>query len=223
MEDKMAGRMKGKIANDTLTIAGYVNVPGRESRPLNSRGRGKFIEVIEQRAFQKAIDAAKKIKLLLDHRKDRELADTETGTLTLYEDSVGLRAEARINDKEVIDAARDGKLKGWSFNMRAIKDSIENRAEDLLPIRRITEFLMDEVSIIKDKTPCYSSMSIEVRAGEEVEEEMRGIELDFHIYDEDGSTHVHADGKDAKDIIGKDGTAALNAAFRNRAERTRIT
>jgi HK97 family phage prohead protease len=215
--------MKAKMTNDKMTIVGYVNVPGRESKPLSTRMRGKVIEVIEQRAFQRAIDAAKKISLLLDHKPARELADTRAGTLKLYEDEVGLRAEATITDEETITAAREGKIKGWSFNMKQIKDEIEQRAEGLLPIRRIKGFAMDEVSLIKDLSPCYSSMSVEVRAGEEVEIEIRATEIDFSFYDENGSSRVHLEGADAKNILkDKEVNESIHAALRNRIERTRI-
>jgi HK97 family phage prohead protease len=206
-----------------MTIVGYVNVPGRESKPLSTRLRGKVIEIIEQRAFQRAIDAAKNIRLLLDHKNSHELADTQAGTLKLYEDDVGLRAEAVITDEETITAAREGKIKGWSFNMRQIKDEIEARAEGLLPIRRIKGFVMDEVSLIKELSPCYSSMSVEVRAGEEVEIEIRATEIDLTIYDEGGNARIHLEGADAKDILKDEETnAALYTALRNRISRTHI-
>jgi HK97 family phage prohead protease len=212
------------LSKDKLTIIGYVNVPGRESKPLTVPGIGRVIEVIEQRAFQRAIDAAKKVSLLLDHRPGRTLADTSGGTLKLYEDEVGLRAEAQVTDAEVIQAAHDKKLKGWSFNMKQIRDSIEQRGEGLLPIRRISDFLMDEVSIIKDLNPCYSSMSVETRAdGEETHMEIRGVTVDFSFYDDGGSGRIIFDGDDAREIIDDVIPESLNAAFRNRLERTRIT
>jgi HK97 family phage prohead protease len=215
--------MKAKLNDNKMTIAGYVNVPGRESKPLSVPGIGKVIEIIEQRAFQRAIDAAQKVSLLLDHKTKRELANTRAGTLKLYEDEVGLRAEAVITDGEAITAAREGKIKGWSFNMKQIKDEVEQRAEGLLPIRRIKNFVMDEVSLIKDLSPCYSSMSVEVRAGEEVAIEIRATEIDFSFYDEAGSAHLRLEGADAKNALKDEETAAaLHAILRQRIDRARI-
>lgn len=169
--------MKAEIRADGVHITGYVNVPGRQSKPVITP-RGKVIEVIEQRAFQKAIDAAEKIELLLDHEKS--IASTETRTLKVKEDAVGLYADAIVTDKETVQAAKDGKLKGWSFNMRKVVDSIEERA-DQLPIRHVKSFEMDEITLVLHKNPCYSSTSIELRADEEEETETRAEDLEVEL------------------------------------------
>lgn len=159
-------KTKAEIRADGLHIVGYVNIPGRESRPVVTP-RGKVIEVIEQRAFQRAIEKADNINLKLDH--ERIIASTKGGNLTVYEDEVGLRAETVITDEETIKGAKEGKLKGWSFNMMKVKDEIEERAGKL-PLRTIKDFDMSEITLALNKQPVYSSMSIELRAGEEEEE-----------------------------------------------------
>ena len=58
--------MNAELRADGLHINGYVNVPGRQSRPVMTP-KGKMIEVIEQRAFSGAIKRAENIRLLLDH------------------------------------------------------------------------------------------------------------------------------------------------------------
>lgn len=167
--------MKVEIRADGLHIAGYVNIPGRESRPVITP-RGKVVEVIEQRAFQRAIEKADNIDLKLDH--ERVIASTSGGTLKAYEDAVGLRAEAVVCDPEVVKGAKEGKLKGWSFDMRKVKDDLEQRA-DKLPLRRIKEFDMSEITLAMNKLPVYSSMSIELRAedSEEVEQRAEAVEV----------------------------------------------
>lgn len=135
-----------------------------------------MIEIIEQRAFARAIEKAQNIKLLLDHRADRVLGSTDEGSLKLAEDNVGLRAEAVITDEEVIAGARAGKLRGWSFNMKNLTDEVEERAGKL-PLRKVHDFEMSEVSLIMSRIPIYSSSSIEIRAGESAEDvEERGLE-----------------------------------------------
>lgn len=172
--------MKAEIRADGLHISGYVNVPGRPSRPVLTP-RGKVVEVIEQRAFQRAIERADKINLKLDH--ERVIASTENETLKAYEDEVGLRAETIITDEETIKGAREGRLKGWSFNMFHVKDEIEQRA-DQLPIRRVKEFDMSEITLALNKKPVYSSMSIEVRADNGEEEiEVRADTTSFEVID----------------------------------------
>lgn len=156
-------------ADGLLRIVGYVHVPGRDSRPVMTP-RGKVIERIEQRAFERAIGKADNIDLMVDH--ERIIASTTKGNLTLKEDEVGLRAEAIIDDDEVIKGARAGKLRGWSFKMLRVVDEIEERAGQL-PLRTIKDFMMPEVTLALHKIPVYSSTSIELRAEEEEEIEVR--------------------------------------------------
>lgn len=163
--------MKAELRSDGLHISGYVNVPGRRSKPVMTP-HGMVIETIEQRAFQRAIERAGNIDMLLDHDRNRVLASTQAGTLTVMEDAVGLRAESVITDPEVIEGARAGKLKGWSFNIKNPVDEVEERADNL-PLRTIKDLDMDEVTLVMNRVPVYSSTSIEVRAdsddGERVE------------------------------------------------------
>ena len=170
--------MKAELRADGLHISGYVNVPGRQSRPVMTK-RGKVIEVIEQRAFQKAIDSATNgVRMLLDHNPDRVLASTPDKSLNVFEDEIGLRAEALVTDQEVIEGAKAGKLRGWSFNMRNIVDSIEERAGEL-PLRHVQSFDMDEITLVMHRMPCYSATSIEIRADveEDVEERASAGEI----------------------------------------------
>lgn len=174
--------MKAELRADGLHISGYVNVPGRESRPVMTP-HGKVIEIIEQRAFARAIErAGGEIRMLLDHDRNYILADTQSGTLNVKEDEVGLRAESVVTDEAVIAGAKQGKLRGWSFNMRNVKDEVETRAEGL-PIRHVKDFDMDEITLVMNKMPVYSSTSVEVRTGEEEDVETRAICLEA-VYSE---------------------------------------
>ena len=172
-------KTKAEIRADGLHIIGYVNIPGRESRPVITP-RGKVVEVIEQRAFQRAIEKVDNINLMLDH--ERKIASTKEGSLTVYEDEVGLRAETVITDEETIKGAKEGKLKGWSFNMMKVKDTIEERAGKL-PLRTVKDFVMTEITLALRKQPVYSSTSIELRAEEEEEIEVRTTELETEVVD----------------------------------------
>lgn len=178
---KMKANAQAKIKDNKMVITGYVNVPGRESRPVATR-RGLVNEVIEERAFQKAIDRANNVPMIKDHDMNAILAQTADSTLKLYEDSVGVRAESTITDEKVIEAARKNKIKGWSFKMRNIEDEIEERA-DKLPLRRVKDFVLDEVSLIIDKFPVYSATSVECRAETEEEVELRAYDIDVEIED----------------------------------------
>lgn len=200
--------MQAELRADGLHISGYVNVPGRQSRPVITRKHGKVIEVIEQRAFERAIAKAKEIELLLDHNPKRVLATTINNSLQVKEDEVGLRAEAVITDEEVIEHAKKGKLRGWSFNMKRAVDSLEERVEGL-PIRHVKDFDMSEISLILNKIPCYSSTSIELRAEdeEEIEVETRAIEDESNLVETPADTAKETD---------------KNYKYKNRLQKTRI-
>lgn len=207
---------KAELRADGLHISGYVNVPGRESRPVMTP-HGRVIEIIEQRAFAKAIERAGNINMLLDHDPLRILASTQANTLTVREDAVGLRAESVVTDPEVIEGARHGKLRGWSFNIRNPKDTLEQRAEGL-PIRHITDLDMDEITLVMNKVPVYSSTSIEVRADTEESVEYRAgeDELEYEDKVEDPKEELEDDPEDGKDGPDEDETRSLHEDYHNR-------
>lgn len=154
-------------ADGTIRIEGYVNAVERDSGTVICPECGRCVEQIKAGAFGEALRAAKNIDILLDHDRGRKLGSTSEGTLSLYEDNIGLRASADISDKEVISQAKSGRLRGWSFGFRALKTDIERRGDDV-PRRHVNALRISEVSIIDDRfTPCYAGTSIEVRAGDD--------------------------------------------------------
>jgi HK97 family phage prohead protease len=156
-------RVKVEIrADNSVHIEGYVNVAERESRAVVTP-YGKVNELIEQGVFQRAIDSAEEIELMVDH--DRVIGSTKDN-LSLSEDAIGLRADLTTTDEEVVADAKAGKIKGWSFGFRKPVDKLEQRA-DKLPLRRISGLILDEVSLIINKNPVYSATSVEVRADDE--------------------------------------------------------
>ena len=155
--------MQIEVRGDKVVIDGYVNAVGRDSRPIRCQ-TGDFVEQVEPGVFGKALKRAKNIKLLLNHRTDRELGSTADGNLTLTEDSIGLRAHAEIGDEEVIRKARNHQLSGWSFGMYVNESEMEQRS-NAIPRRKLKDIDMFEVSVI-DTTmlPCYAGTSVECRA-----------------------------------------------------------
>jgi HK97 family phage prohead protease len=163
--------MKIEIRADGAHISGYVNATEKKSRPVITP-HGKVIEVIEPRAFEQAIDRAGNISVTVDHDKTHVYASTEAGTLSLYEDSIGLHADTLITDPVVIELAKKGKIKGWSFGMYNVQDSLEPRADDL-PLRKITALDLDHITLVVNKQPIYSATSVEIRATGEIDVEYR--------------------------------------------------
>lgn len=161
-------------ADGGVRLTGYVNVVERDSRTLNDEEHGDFIECIAQGAFADALDAAgDTVRLMYNHRRD---IGRRGDNLELVEDAIGLYADATIYDAEVVNAAADERLQGWSFGFHALADKWEVREGDNnTKHRRVLRLLLDEVSIL-DVTPAYSATSVEQRSGDGKKIEYRASE-----------------------------------------------
>lgn len=149
----------------SMTVRGYVNVVGRDSRVLHDK-TGPYIEQIMPGAFKRALAADSKVELRFNHRK---VLDSEA--LELREDNIGLKANAVVTDGEVIDAAEHKELRGWSFGFVKVRDHWKTD-ENGTRHRFVDELELREVSIL-DKTPAYIATSIETRGENEVLVEFR--------------------------------------------------
>lgn len=161
--------MKIEIRADGIHFEGYVNVTGKMSKPVITPNRQRVVETIEERAFQSALSRTSNVEVWLDHNPNRVVAQTKDGTIELREDAIGLKASGIITDSEVVQNAK--KLKGWSFGMKNVKDSIEERADNL-PIRHVKSLDLGHIALLLNKNPAYSATTIELRADEENFEEM---------------------------------------------------
>lgn len=182
--------MRVEIRSDSVLIDGYVNAVGRDSKPIPSVN-GKFIEQIEPRAFDKALSKADNVDLLLNHDENRKLGSTKEGNLELFEDNIGLRAICTITDKDVIDKAKKGELRGWSFGFCAEKDRWEDTDKGYQ--RRFVEDLdLFEVSILDNrKNPAYAGTSIEMRDEKEVVSECRSCDSKIVTVDNTNSINYN--------------------------------
>lgn len=154
-----------RIRGDSVEISGYVNAIERKSKVLSSRA-GQFVERICKGAFKRAIERNDDIKLLLNHNWDYNLGSTKNGNLELYEDNIGLRAEATITDEEVVKKARNNELVGWSFGFedREVTRSMENG----VTTRDVHDLNLFEVSILDNtRSPAYEGNILSVRSKEQ--------------------------------------------------------
>lgn len=172
--------MRIEIRENQVLLDGYVNAVERESRVLPSP-RGRFKEKIRAKTFERALDKAENVDLLFNHDKNRKLGSLKEGNLQLYEDNIGLRAIAHVSDTEIIQKAKDGKLKGWSFGFIDNKPSWED-GEGGIQQRTLEDIELLEVSIL-DKTPAYIATSIESRGEEQAISETRGADFKAEIED----------------------------------------
>jgi len=173
--------MKIQVRDGTATIEGYVNAVERFSKVLYDT-RGKFIERIMPNVFAKALEKNNDVLALLNHDYDKVIARTGDGTATLYEDNIGLRAKIQTTDEELVEKARKGQLRGWSFGFRAIKQERSANSEGLEE-RTIRELELIEVSVLDDKkSPAYIGTSIELRDNETCVIEYReGLEEETEV------------------------------------------
>lgn len=167
--------MRIEIRNNSVLLDGYVNAVGRESRILPSP-KGRFKEVIVPKTFERALMKADNVELLFNHLKDRKLGSIKEGNLELREDNIGLRAIATVTDDQIVELAKNGSLRGWSFGFITLRDSWEED-KDGIQKRMVEDMELIEVSIL-DKTPAYIGTSIEARGEEMLIAEQRN-ELDF--------------------------------------------
>lgn len=178
--------MKIEIRNDSVKIDGYVNVTGKESRVLPSP-RGRFIEKVLPQTFQKALMKADDVEIRFNHRKDRKLGSIKEGNLELYEDAIGLKAIAIIHDAEVIERAKKGEIRSWSFGFITNKDTWEDGVNGV-QIRTLEDIDLLEVSLLS-VTAAYPATSVEVRNDQEVMMESRYLEN--KVDTEDLTTEIH--------------------------------
>jgi HK97 family phage prohead protease len=145
---------EGKDGQKTFT--GYAAVFNSESEGL------PFIERIANGAFARAIKQAEQgrrvIKFLHGHDESRMLATTASGRLTLTEDNVGLKVEARLDPADPDAAAviskltNEAKAMGMSFGFTVPKNGQEWHEDGS---RTLTEIGLLEVSTLSGHTPAY--------------------------------------------------------------------
>jgi hypothetical protein len=133
-----------------VTISGYAAVFDSPSEDM-----GGWVEVIKRGAFRKALQGDPDVRLLVNH-EGLPFARTKNGTLTLKEDTTGLKFEAELDDtqdaRDLVAKLERGDVDEMSFRFRL---SLEGRewvfpdGEDEPAQRIINEFEeILEVSIV---------------------------------------------------------------------------
>ena len=142
-------------------IGGYINVTERESETLFSQKRGKwFKETMQKGVFQRAIEKITSVPLLLEHDWNKEVANTSNGTLELREDNIGLRFDAVIDDINLYEEIRSGKINSCSFGFR-VNDQEYTEVNSRLEKRYVKDITLLECSLVKN--PAYVGSLVESR------------------------------------------------------------
>lgn len=167
--------MKIEYRNDSVIVSGYVNAVERRSRVLKDAQTGQpFVEIMRAGTFRRALERDSPVELKFNHQ--RSIGQTGAN-LTLREDAIGLHAEADINDPEVMDAARAGKLTGWSFGFYPEHQQKIPGSDGKPELRLVDGIDLMEVSLLT-VTPAYIATSVEVRS-EQPEEGKTPCQLRF--------------------------------------------
>ena len=157
--------MNIRVTKDSVELDGYVNAVERLSKPLKDR-LGEFVERVKVGAFRRALERADDVRILLNHDWSRDLGGIKDGNLELHEDAIGLHARATITDKEVVEQARRGELRGWSFGFT--DRDVEQGEENGMIVRNVKDLDLYEVSLInRSKVPAYDGTLVAVRTADD--------------------------------------------------------
>lgn len=170
--------MEVRVLEDSVELEGYINVVERQSKVMTDYKRNKkFVEVIKQGTFKRAIENNPNILMLLNHDMGRQIGSTKQG-LELREDNIGLHYKATITDTETIELGKNNKLKGCSFGFAKAQGTYKPYTNGIEQ-RSISDLSLVEVSILSEgHVPAYDSCSVEIRSNDEdIELEIREFNI----------------------------------------------
>ena len=173
----MTAEVRAVATDDgSMKIGGYAATFNSEATGLN------FREVIAPGAFTRALASADPVFLLVNHDMEGiPLASTQSGTLSLRQDSTGLYMEATLDPanpkaQELSSAVRRGDMDKMSF---AFTVSPEGQTKDA-GLRTLTDIeRLYEVSVVT--LPAYDSTSVGMRKSEESDLELAKRKLSLKV------------------------------------------
>lgn len=140
-----------EVEKQSKVVGGYVVKYNMYSETMTDHWGDKFIEVISENAFIKSLET-KSQKALWNHNTDLVLGSVKSGTLTLFNDNVGLRCEINLPDtqagEDAFESIKRGDVDGMSFGFRCINnnwDIVEIDGEEVYK-RTILEAELIEIS-----------------------------------------------------------------------------
>ena len=143
-----------------MTFEGYASVFNSPSEPIG----GKFTEYVAPGAFKRSLATRNDVKLLWNHDTSQILGSTRAGTLSLAEDTRGLKVTATLPDTQlgrdtaVLLKRGDVSNMSFGFSVPAGGDTWNSDGN----IRTLNSVRLHEVSITA--FPAYPTSSASVRA-----------------------------------------------------------
>ena len=173
----MTAEVRAVATDDgSMKIGGYAATFNSEATGLN------FREVIAPGAFTRALASGDPVFLLVNHDMEGiPLASTQSGTLSLRQDSTGLYMEATLDPanpkaQELSSAVRRGDMDKMSF---AFTVSPDGQTKDA-GLRTLTDIeRLYEVSVVT--LPAYDSTSVGMRSVEEIDLELAKRKLSLKV------------------------------------------
>lgn len=163
---------------EDMVLKGYINVTERESEVMYNKKRNRwFKEIMSTGVFKRSLNQHPSIPLLLEHDFNQELAHTDKGTLVVEEDQIGLKFTAKIENRDLYERVKDGRINNCSFGFRVLDEKYEP-INSKLERRRVSEIELIECSLVSN--PAYLGSIVETReledALKEEEEYMKNLE-----------------------------------------------
>lgn len=127
---------------------------------------GRFREMIAPGAFARALKEGDDVVALFNHNPDSVIGRTSNGTLRLSEDAHGLKYVVDLNPDDpdaqrVLAKVRRGDVVASSFAFSVVKEDVQRKAGDELPLRVIQDVKLYDVSPVT--TPAYAATSVSAR------------------------------------------------------------
>ncbi|MEQ8600946.1 MAG: HK97 family phage prohead protease [Devosia sp.] len=112
---------------------------------------GEFRERLAPGAFRRTLRESPDVVMLLDHDSGRVIGRTSSGSLTLEEDSIGLRFSLLPDEKTpegqtAIGTVRRGDVRGCSFGFQVKAEEWESGGSKL-PLRTLTDVSLYECTL----------------------------------------------------------------------------
>ncbi|RXM57208.1 HK97 family phage prohead protease [Clostridium tetani] len=163
--------------NGNMIIEGYVATFNSKSKYLG------FYEIIDPRAFDTTLADGHNIFMLYNHDWDKPLGDTETGTLKLTVDNIGLRFSLTVDNtvsyaKDVYQLVKKNLIKGCSFGFWVNEDewSTNDNMEDIRTLLNVT--LLECTLTI---APAYNETSASCRSYENYKNDLEKHKQDEQL------------------------------------------
>lgn len=161
------------LENGNMQIEGYVATFNSKSKYMG------FYEMIDAHAFDNTLADGHNIFILYNHDWDKPLGDTETGSLQLSIDNIGLKFNVILDKNisyanDVYNLVKSGLIKGCSFGFIANEDTwtTNNNMEDIRTLLNITLLECTLTPI-----PAYNETSANIRSYDEYKQLQQNKDL----------------------------------------------